>query len=436
MNPFKHHKLTIVKTFIACLALLIIVVSSFFLFNQVRNFSNAASVGYGCGPYNGSNNYSANCGTFITSANVGNSTDCITTNSVTISQTYTCNFPLTGDANNDYGLPAGGVVAQSSQGATVSANSSPCTISGSVLTCIVIPTNPITTPGSTNVNLQFGGAGAYVNKGVVNLVLSSTTITSSNVGNSSDCISTLALTIGQTYICNFPLTGGSNYGLPAGGVVAQSSQGATVSANSSACTISGSVLTCTVIPTNPIITPGSTNVDLQFGGAGAYVNKGVVNLVAGSTPLSAGDLSSLSPTCSATGPNSTMTCTFTLPAGKTLPSGLEFGVGGGALGGTCTVNTSNLVTCNNIPTGSQTGTQVITASVSGNAGKVNTSSSLQVPGTSTNGGSTTGGTLTSNGSILTRTGGSNIIILAISLFGIVAGIVTIILLFSSKKIKS
>ena len=58
--------------------------------------------------------------------------------------------------------------------------------------------------------------------------------------------------------------------------------------------------------------------------------------------------------------NSTTSCTFTLPNGKTLPDGFKLSVGdGNPDGSSCVAGANNLITCTNVATGSQTGMQPI-----------------------------------------------------------------------------
>ena len=83
------------------------------------------------------------------------------------------------------------------------------------------------------------------------------------------------------------------------------------------------------------------------------------------SPLSTSDLSTISTmNCGTPVINSTATCTFTLPANKTLPSDFKMGIGDATPGGTCTT-VGSTVTCANIPTGSQIGQQIIYGQISG-----------------------------------------------------------------------
>ncbi|MEI6729168.1 MAG: hypothetical protein WCK98_06015 [bacterium] len=121
----------------------------------------------------------------------------------------------------------------------------------------------------------------YVDGNNITVVVPTTTITQANIATSSNCTSTLTVTIGSTYSCVFPLAGdpGNNYTLPAGGITASTSS---ASGSSPACTnIAGNgtgnvALVCSSIPT----TAGSTglqNVLVTIGG-GTATDKGDVTL--------------------------------------------------------------------------------------------------------------------------------------------------------------
>jgi hypothetical protein len=101
----------------------------------------------------------------IDNTSTGNSTDCTATKTVTIGQTYTCTFPLTGSQNNVYSLPASGITASTS---TATGTSQPCTIlnngtAQATMQCTGIPTSGATA-GVQNVLVN------GQDKGDVNLV--------------------------------------------------------------------------------------------------------------------------------------------------------------------------------------------------------------------------------------------------------------------------
>ncbi len=214
-------------------------------------------------------------GIVITSSNIGNSTDCTASLQITIPNTYTCNFPLTGSTS--YSLPSNGIVASTS---TAVGNSSPCTVSGSTLTCTNIPTSNALV-GLQNVNLFVNASTTPDDRGDVTLIAPITIIGDVNVSNSGDCLSSTQVIIGEIYACTFSLIGNSYnlYALPANGVVARTEQGAAVTGNSNACTIVNTTLTCTNIPSAPNTTSGLANTTMQFDAAGSYIDKGDVTLV-------------------------------------------------------------------------------------------------------------------------------------------------------------
>ena len=118
------------------------------------------------------------------------------------------------------------------------------------------------------------------------------------------------------------------------------------------------------IPTLGSIIPTNSTLGTAMGvlkSAGAADTNIPTNFTAQGTtsPLGANDLSTLSTmNCGNPIVNSTTTCTFVLPANKTLPNDLKMGIGDATPAGSCTAVGSN-VTCVNIPTGSQTGSQII-----------------------------------------------------------------------------
>jgi hypothetical protein len=291
--------------------------------------------------------------TAITSANIGNSGDCVNTLNVTIPATFTCTFPLTG--GTVYTLPAGGIVANAS---SATGNSNPCTISGSTLTCNNIPsTNG--TAGLQNVDLYIDGSSTPNDRGDVTLLAPVITINDSNVQNSGNCTSASQVVIGNLYSCNFPLTGNTYnlYQLPANGVVARTEQGANTTGNSSACTISSTTLTCTNIPTTPNTTPGAANVTLQFNGTGGYFDRGDVNLVPTViTSANIGNSNSCSTSLNILIGNA-YDCDFPLSGGVfyTLPQGgvqarSEQGIQFTLSTNNCSIINNNILRCISIPT--------------------------------------------------------------------------------------
>ena len=107
----------------------------------------------------------------------------------------------------------------------------------------------------------------------------------------------------------------------------------------------------------------------------------------GSTPLVASEIPGLTVSCTSAAVNSTTTCTFTLPANRTLPTGFRLGAGDSTPGGTCTASGSN-VTCNGVPTGSQTGLQPIFGQISTEP-KTDTGERVQINPVATAGDNTT-----------------------------------------------
>jgi alpha-tubulin suppressor-like RCC1 family protein len=76
--------------------------------------------------------------------------------------------------------------------------------------------------------------------------------------------------------------------------------------------------------------------------------------------------------------NSTTTCRSTLPSGKTLTSSLFASIGEAGSSPACVLNDS-AITCNNVPTGSATGLQIIYAKLGTNP-KINTGTQVRING--------------------------------------------------------
>lgn len=141
--------------------------------------------------------------------------------------------------------------------------------------------------------------------------------------------------------------------------------------------------TCTVnVTVNATATaiPAGT-VDLNDGGVTRpIVLNGIpytsVTPGQGVTQLVTTDIPGLTVTCTSANINTTTTCTFTLPANKTLPSTFKLGVNDAAPAGTCTASGSN-VTCTNVPTGTQTGLQPVFGQI-GTDAKTDTGEKVQI----------------------------------------------------------
>ncbi len=95
-----------------------------------------------------------------------------------------------------------------------------------------------------------------------------------------------------------------------------------------------------------------------------------------SSPLTTADIPGLTVNCAAAVVNTTTTCTFTLPTNKTLPSDFKLGGGDSTPAGTC-VASGSTVTCTNVPTGTQTGSQPIYGQI-GSEAKTDTGEKIQV----------------------------------------------------------
>jgi hypothetical protein len=108
--------------------------------------------------------------TIITAANISDSINCTPTMQITVGNTYSCTFTLTGNADNNYTLPAGGILATTQ---TATGNSPACTIAANQtplvsLICTDIPLQDATL-GAQNVLLLIDTDTVGVDKGDVTL---------------------------------------------------------------------------------------------------------------------------------------------------------------------------------------------------------------------------------------------------------------------------
>ena len=181
-------------------------------------------------------------------------------------------------------------------------------ILGGVASCTATPT----LGGSYTATANASGGGSQSQNILVNTV-----ITASNVQNCS----TQTITINDPYTCNFSLTGavvGTSYVLPSGGIVARTQQGLNLAANSDSCTVSGNTLVCANIKTAAAsLVAGLGDVALQFAGSGGYTDRGDVNLVVGTTPITGPNISIVCTPASPVSPNTQVTCTASYPPNKT-----------------------------------------------------------------------------------------------------------------------
>ncbi|MEI6728068.1 MAG: hypothetical protein WCK98_00300 [bacterium] len=375
---------------------------------------------------------------------LGTSTNCVAGTNVTIGQTYSCSWPITGTGT--FTLPTGGIQARTNQAANNSAPVSTCTITGAVLTCTGISTTgtpSALTPGSANVQLGKGTTPAtWPTKSTVNLVAAATVVDPDlttgpgSIGTSTDCVAGTNVTIGQPYTCSWPITGTAPFTLPTGGIQARTNQAANNSAPVSTCTITGAVLTCTGISTTGTpgaLTPGSANVQLGKGATPAtWPTKATVNLVAASTEIdpntggNVGNFTSCTPAASNIIIGTTYSCTFPLTGTGpfTLPTGgIQAKTNQGSVNSTtvsCAVSGSTLV-CSGIKTDATF--TIGSANVQLGQGAT--------PSTWNNKGSITLGVATI---VVPRTGGFEIAAIGLALAGIIGGGAYFVI--RRKKVKS
>jgi alpha-tubulin suppressor-like RCC1 family protein len=278
----------------------------------------------------------------IGSANIVTSTDCISSNTVQLGNTYNCTFALTGSPSNSYALPVGGITAKTSTGTNSSAL---CTLlnngsSGAKLSCNGIPTLG-STRGVQNVLLKFGT--------VSNLVKGGVTIQENTTG---DDLSNLNLNcsnarVNSTTICTFDIPQfTTNYQISI--AVGDVTPGGTCSAN-------GNVATCINVPTGP--EKGNQVIYAQLPPS-AKVNTGKIAELTKIYQNSS--ITSANFNCLPQIINATTSCTFDFLPYEVLDPAFGIRIGNSEVVNTCTVN-NLLVTCTGVKTGSESGDQAIYA---------------------------------------------------------------------------
>jgi hypothetical protein len=159
---------------------------------------------------------------------------------VQVGNTTTCNFSLTGSSSNNYALPSNGITV------TVpgSSASPACTLvnnnaSNAGINCSNVPTSGASA-GNQSVPTSLGSS-PTASLTLTAVPPTSITISASNLSSGS-CTS---VQVGTATTCTYPLTGGSSFTLPNGGI----SVTVLGSTASPACSISGTSLVCTNVPT-------------------------------------------------------------------------------------------------------------------------------------------------------------------------------------------
>ena len=167
------------------------------------------------------------------------------------------------------------------------------------------------------------------------------------------------------------------------------------------------LVTCSSVPTGNLLNQQPISAQIASGpktDTGEKVN--VIATPALITPLVTADIPGLSVNCTAAQVNSTTTCTFNLPADKSVPANMTLSIGNaGTQSNPCTAN-GNTVTCSGVPTGSTAGQQVIFGKI-GSDPKTDTGEKANISALPV---------------VLPRTGGETYIIIGlIAVSGLVAG---------------
>jgi hypothetical protein len=309
-----------------------------------------------------------NCGvpTTITSSNLNaTGANCV---AATIGSLTSCAYPLTGDPNNNYVLPATPVTV-TVPGSTVSPG---CTITGNgtanaTLTCSNVPTTG-SSAGTVQVPTSLGStptAPLTLTVGVKSL----NPATDLGIG---DC-NNKSYVFDTYFTCTFPITGTGTYTLPTGGLFAET--GYSGELPESSCTITGTNLVCTNIraKNNREGKPnGSPYPTYQYGqvgiwvgqtaGAGnqpGYTEKAKITIT--KAPATAQQLTdAIDCTPKTTAANTTVKCTGQLPATVTADN-LQVKVGTDGTTVTCTVSASGAIDCPLANVGTTTGSKDVNA---------------------------------------------------------------------------
>ena len=138
--------------------------------------------------------------TAITQSNVSNSSNCITSLSVTVPNTYNCTFPLVGNGDNNYFISASPIKASTGTDNTTTAIlsgsvSDDCTITGNGTVSAALNCNNIKSSGSNagvkNVIMTIAGLGATDVGDVIMAFASSTLNLKANLGGAYNTATSL-----------------------------------------------------------------------------------------------------------------------------------------------------------------------------------------------------------------------------------------------------
>jgi hypothetical protein len=272
----KQHIIISIVAAVSTLFLGFFLISSLF---GVRFLSGAVTTGYGCGNYGTAGGvYGSDCGVVIAIANIQTSTNCINTLNVTIGNTYTCTFSLTGSTTNSYSVPTSGISAGTS---TITGQSLPCIVINSgtpqaALECTGIPSTG-GAAGIKDVLVFVNGITTGIVKGSVNLTTLSTPLANSDFALTNPNLNLVcqSAAVNATTNCTFTLpsdkTLPTNFQFAIGNGV-----------NGGTCTLDNvtRLVTCTGVPTGSQI--GNQKIYSYIGGTKADTTK-LVNIIASTT---------------------------------------------------------------------------------------------------------------------------------------------------------
>jgi alpha-tubulin suppressor-like RCC1 family protein len=313
--------------------------------------------------------------------------NCTPSGNVLIGNTYNCTFAINGTP--PFALPANGLFVRTNQGANNSTSISSCTISVSTLTCNGIKTdNASFVAGSANIQFSVGSAATtWTTKGTITLQAPATVVDPSIpgiIGDSTNCVVSNAVTLGDVYTCDFPLTGTLPFALPTTGIFARTKQTAVGSTPVSCNIVISSTLRCNGIKTDNGIISGPGDVELGLTSSPTtWYKKGLVNIIPSSLVIP-NTLNGVA-NCTLSGNvalGNNFDCSFALTGSAnnyySLPLGINIIASANTATGTssnCTINnngTANAILfCSSIPTtGATLGIQNILLQVGTNAAVV------------------------------------------------------------------
>jgi hypothetical protein len=310
----------------------------------------------------------------VTNANLKDALADCTNKTVVTASSYNCTFALV----NGYKFPATGnfqsTTATNDTGITAQSGITPanCTYTANAttgnLTCNSIPTpSGLTSDSNRNILLRLGtGTEEYTDKGNVNVTTNLITVTNDNLTDALENCTNKTTDSGIAYDCTFALKAG--YKFPTTGdfkaATSTTDNGTTEGTTSPNCTYTADAttgnLTCNDIPAGT--NSGNREILLRLGTTGNYTDKGDVSVNTSLITVTNDNLNLALEDCTnkTVASGATYNCTFALKAGYKFPATSNFrattstgnnitAVATTPASCTAVTDTSTTLTCNNIP---------------------------------------------------------------------------------------